>query len=203
MKALSVVFALVVAMGFGWVGCNDDAEPLVAPDTRSDAVTLEKGWWNLHSAAGSGLVFIFDQNPTYRYKAFMAFAAFERLREGFCGALDVHDFEQKLSFQAKLVDLKVVSVEGGRQAKMSWEVKYTKGFPPEWPTLTHCFIVIQDNDDGEGEFHTGINCMPAAGWLGHTPQQFIDMTVEEYITLRKDCGTYGEWARQYGEWTVR
>ena len=203
MKARSVVFALAVAIGFGLVGCTDNAEPLVAPDTKSDAVTLEKGWAGLHSAVGSGAGFLAPYDPSYKYKAFIAFFAFECFNGGFSGAMDVHEFEQKLSFQAKLVDLKVANVEGGRQAKMSWEIKRTKGFPPEWPTLTHCFIVIQDNDDGEGEFHTGVNCMPAVGWLGYTPQQFIDMTVEEYITLRKDSGTYAEWPRLYGEWTVR
>jgi hypothetical protein len=44
MKALSVVLILVVAIGFGIVGCTDNAEPVVALDNQAEILNLERGW---------------------------------------------------------------------------------------------------------------------------------------------------------------
>jgi hypothetical protein len=59
MKALSFVLILVVAMGFGMMACNDNADPLVAPNdqavTQGEAISLAKGG-PVHSANGTAHV---------------------------------------------------------------------------------------------------------------------------------------------------
>jgi len=54
MKTLSLLIPLVT-IGFGLVGCNDNAEQLVAPDSQAEAISLAKGG-PIHYANGNGHV---------------------------------------------------------------------------------------------------------------------------------------------------
>ena len=196
MKALSVVLVLAIAMVFAMAGCNDNTGPLVAPDTQAEVVSLAKNGV-VHSATGGGHVFAFY--GTWEYNGLVTFSAIEHSGGRFSGQIQAQFFPADISFVADVIDLKVEDVTGGRLAKMSGELRNTKGVPPEW-NAKNTFIVIFDSDNGEDEYHRNVGTWPEGGYYGYTTQELIDMTPTEWIA---NIPGQGEWLRVHGEWTVR
>lgn len=206
MKTLFVALLLMASMVFVLPGCSDDFNSPVAPGEQalpepSSPSDLAK-CGIVHSAVGGGRGFSCPNFYPGVYDGLVTFSANQYTGGKVSGTLYHRDFVMGYSFYGKIIDMKVVDVEGGKQAKLGWEITYAK-MPEGWPAQPrYGVMIIQDNCNGEGEFHTGIFFFPETGWPGFTAQQLIDMTPEEFIAVQKQYHAYGEWVRQRGEWIV-
>jgi len=199
MKALPVFLILAVAVVFGLTGCSDTNDPIVAPADQPEAVSLAKEGV-IHSATGGGNFLVYYVNSTrMELKGNFAFAAVQHADGSCSGAMQCHVWPWGVTFQGKVIDLKVEDVPGGRLAKIFGELKHTKGIPAEWGA-TYCHAVIFDGDNGVDDYHRGVGVGPATGWFGHTVEELIAMTPQEYLAAG---GGYIEWFPQHGNWTVR
>ncbi len=57
MKGVFVFLVLLVAIGFGLMGCNDTTDPIVAPVSQLEAISLAKGPV-VHSVTGNGNIWL-------------------------------------------------------------------------------------------------------------------------------------------------
>jgi hypothetical protein len=204
MKTISAAILLLLALIL--LGCSDNADPIVSPNDQAFGPVSTAGLAKegiLHSATGGCHVFAF-YNAEPVYNGMVAFSAIQHSEDVVSGQLEHHDWEYGFSFHGKILDLKVADVQGGKQAKLTWEI--TKGKYPDWFPLTPKYgcMVVQDNGKGGGDFHTGVFFFPETGFLGLDVQSVIDMTPEQMNAFLVSKGWGPQmWVGQHGNFTVR
>jgi hypothetical protein len=207
MKTMTFALLMMAMLAFVLVGCSDNSLPVTGTIGKSTSGAgmpsgLAKMEGVIHSATGGGHVMAFYNNPQMTYDGLITFSAIQRPNMEFSGSLQHHDFEMGFKFNAEVIDLKVVEVPGGMMAKLSCEIKHGK-FPAGW-NPGYSFLVIQDNGQGEGDFHTGIFEFPATGAFGIPIADWIAMGPQEMITtIASRIGYQQQWYPQHGNFTVR